>query len=388
MDNGMAFKGNVGLRYTDTNRTASGYEVFQAQIFTTEEECNAPLPPGQEKSAFCSLDPSVRQEARDYADGTATPTDYELDYTYWLPSVNLLLQVKEGLQFRGSYFKGVAAPDFGLTRAFFPINLQTNTEDIAAGGGRPIGRFNAGNPDLLPVESHNFDLTAEWYFADVGQLTFALFYKELKNIRTNDVQRRTFTNNGASFDGIVTTAVNSKDTGKIKGFEIAYQQRYNFGDGWLSGFGINANYTYVDSNNVPQSTLSETDPDVASGRQSTVDTGLLPLEGLSKHTVNIQPFFEYEKWSARLAYSWRSEFLLTVRDVIVPFQPVMNEATGQLDASLFYQINDNLSIGFQGTNLTEEVIQTTAVINDDLLQAPRSWFLSDTRYSLVLRGRF
>ena len=44
----------------------------------------------------------------------------------------------------------------------------------------------------------------------------------------------------------------------------------------------------------------------------------------------------------------------------------MNESTGQLDASLFYQISDNLSIGFQGTNLTEEVIQTTAIINDDL----------------------
>lgn len=388
MDNGMGFKGNIGLRYTDTNRTASGFEVFEYQEFTSEEECNEPLPPGQNKSAWCSLDKSVRDDARAYSDGTRTQTDFDLDYNYWLPSVNLLLTVKEGLQFRGSYFKGVAPPDFGLTRAFFPINLQTDDNSIAAGGGRPIGRFNAGNPDLLPVESHNFDLTAEWYFADVGQLTFALFYKELKNIRTNDVTRRTFTNNGATFDAIVTTAVNSKETGKIKGFEVAYQQVYNFGDGWLSGFGLNANYTYVDSNNVPQSTLSETDPDVAAGEQSTVDISLLPLEGLSKHTVNLQPFYEYGKWSARLAYSWRSEFLLTIRDVIVPYQPVMNESTGQLDASLFYQITDNLSIGFQGTNLTEEVIRTTAVLNDDLLEAPRSWFLSDTRYSLVLRGRF
>jgi TonB-dependent receptor len=388
MDNSMTFKGNVGVRYTDTERTAGGYEVFQYQVFPSEAECNEPLPPGQERSSWCALDPTVRDEARAYSDGTATPTDYKLNYNYWLPSVNLLLQAQNGLQFRGSYFKGVAAPDFGLTRAFFPIDLEYQTQDIIAGGGRPIGRFDAGNPDLLPVESHNFDLTAEWYFADVGQLTFALFYKELKNIRTNDVQRRSFTNNGATFEGIVTTAVNSKDTGKIKGVEVAYQQQFHFGDGWLSGFGINANYTYADSSNVPQSTLSETDPDVAAGNQSTVDIGLLPLEGLSEHTVNLQPFYEYEKWSARIAYSWRSEFLLTVRDVIVPFQPVMNESTGQLDASLFYQINDNLSIGFQGSNLTQEVIQTTAVINDDLLQAPRSWFLSDSRYSLVFRGRF
>ena len=88
-------------------------------------------------------------------------------------------------------------------------------------GGRPIGRFNAGNPLLLPVESDNWDATVEWYFADVGQLTFAMFYKSLKNIRTNDVERLSFTNNGATFDAIVTTAVNSPEKAKIKRFEIA-----------------------------------------------------------------------------------------------------------------------------------------------------------------------
>jgi hypothetical protein len=74
--------------------------------------------------------------------------------------------------------------------------------------------------------------------------------------------------------------------------------------------------------------------------------------------------------------------------VIVPFQPIMNESTGQLDASIGFDINDNFSIGFQGVNLTQEVIRTTAVLDDNLLQAPRSWFLSDRRYTLLLRGRF
>src|SRR5690606_21216471 len=268
-------------------------------------------------------------------------------------------------------------PDFGLTRAYYDINLQTNAEDIEAGGGRPIGRINAGNPYLLPVESDNIDLTFEWYFSDVGQISVALFTKDLKNIRTNDVQRLSFTNNGATFDAIVTTAVNSKEVGEIDGFEIAYQQTYEFLGGWLSGFGLAANYTYVDSSNVPQSTLSETDPDVAAGNQSTVDISRLPLEGLSRHTINIAPFYDNEKWSARLAWSWRDEFLLTIRDVIVPFQPIVNEATGQLDGSVFYNINDNWKVGVQGVNLLNEVIRTSAIIHDDLRQAPRSWFMND-----------
>jgi outer membrane receptor protein involved in Fe transport len=87
----------------------------------------------------------------------------------------------------------------------------------------------------------------------------------------------------------VTTAVNSEETGKIRGFEVAYQQTYDFLPGLFTGFGFSGNYTYVDSSNVPQSTLSETDPDVAAGNQSTVDTSRLPLEGLSRHTINLAP---------------------------------------------------------------------------------------------------
>lgn len=387
LDNGWSLSGNVGLRYSDTKREASGFQSFQFQTFTSDEEC-IPDEPGQSVSAFCELPPDVRQQARDYANGAITPFTAELDYDFWLPSLNLKLEVGNGVQFRAAYFKGIAPPDFGLTRAYYDINLQTNAEDIEAGGGRPIGRFNAGNPYLLPVESDNIDLTFEWYFSDVGQISVALFTKDLKNIRTNDVQRLSFTNNGATFDAIVTTAVNSKEVGEIDGFEIAYQQTYEFLGGWLSGFGLAANYTYVDSSNVPQSTLSETDPDVAAGNQSTVDISRLPLEGLSRHTINIAPFYDNEKWSARLAWSWRDEFLLTIRDVIVPFQPIVNEATGQLDGSVFYNINDNWKVGVQGVNLLNEVIRTSAIIHDDLRQAPRSWFMNDRRYSIIVRGFF
>jgi len=66
----------------------------------------------------------------------------------------------------------------------------------------------------------------------------------------------------------------------------------------------------------------------------------------------------------------------------------MNEDTGQWDASVFYQISDSLRIGLQGVNLTQEVIQTTAVLDDNLLTGPRSWFMNDRRFSLSLRGNF
>jgi TonB-dependent receptor len=153
----------------------------------------------------------------------------------------------------------------------------------------------------------------------------------------------------------------------------------------LNGFGLGANYTYVDSSGVRQSTLSETDPDVSAGRTANIDTSLLPLQGLSKHTFNLTPFYEKGPLSMRLSYSWRSRFLLTVRDVIVPFAPIFNEPTGQLDGSIFYSVSDKIKVGVQAVNLLNEITRTSQVLNNDLQRAPRSWFMQDRRFTGVVR---
>jgi TonB-dependent receptor len=210
-------------------------------------------------------------------------------------------------------------------------------------------------------------------------------------VLTNGVDRIPFTNNGATFEAIVTTPVNSDETGTVKGFELAYQQTYDFLPGFLSGLGLGVTYTYVDSSGVAQSTLSETDPDVAAGNQANIDTSLLPLQGLSKHTVNITPFYEYGPLSIRLAYNWRSRFLLTVRDVIVPFAPIFNEATGTLDASIFFRINEHIRVGVQGVNLTNEILRTSSVISADqgnIRRGARGWFMNDRRFSFIVRAAF
>src|SRR5690606_11731097 len=352
-----------------TKRDATGFLSFpplNPDQFSSEEECAAELPEGETPTPFCGLPLDVREAARMYANGAIIPVSATLNDDHWLPSLNLKLEVSEGLQFRAAFFKGIAPPDFGLTRYYYNVGLSANAEDIEAGGGLPMGRINAGNPLLRPVVSDNFDLTAEWYFSEVGQLSFAAFYKELKGIRTNDIQRTTFTNNGASFDAIVTTAVNSEETGKIKGFEVAYQQTYDFLPSVLGGLGLAANYTYVDSSNVPQSTLSETDPHVAAGNQTTVDISKLPLQGLSRHTVHFAPSHAPQTSSAPRAYWWRDAFLPSIRDVIVPFQPIMHQATGQLDGSIFFSVSYNWKVGLQGVHRLRETLRTSAIVNDEL----------------------
>jgi TonB-dependent receptor len=391
---GQILSGNIGVRYSTTRRSAEGRQVFLLGNFQTEEQCatprvdpvtGEPLPP----LPFCTLPLEVRNNARAFANGETIENSAKLKYDYWLPSFNARLEMGGGLQFRVAYSKSITPPEFGLTRNFYNLNLTADQQDIDVNGG-PIARATVGNPYLLPIEGTNLDFSAEYYFGKggLGQLSLALFHKRLKGVLTNGTERVAFTNNGATFDALVTTPVNSDDVGKVRGLELAYQQVYDFLPGFLSGFGLNATYTYVKSKGVRQSTLSETDPDVAAGLVSNVDTSKLPLQGLSKHTINFTPFYEKGPLSVRLAYNWRSKFLLTTRDVIVPFAPIMNEATGQLDGSIFYSVTPQIKFGVQGVNLTNEITRTSSVINNDLLTAPRSWFMNDRRFTGVVRVTF
>jgi outer membrane receptor protein involved in Fe transport len=139
---------------------------------------------------------------------------------------------------------------------------------------------------------------------------------------------------------------------------------------------------------VPQSTLSATDPDVGAGRVTNIDISKLPLEGLSKTSYNLTAFYNKFGWDARVAWSWRSAFLLTARDVIVPYAPIVNENTGTLDASVFYNVTSQIKIGVQGANLLDNITRTSQVLDNQLLRAPRSFFIEDRRVSLIIRATF
>jgi TonB-dependent receptor len=380
--NGWDLSGNVGVRYTRTRRVSSGFFSFPVQSFNC-----VPPTDGQPVSRFCALPQATRDAAVAFQNGALTPNDAKLTYDYFLPSVNVKLGLGGGLQFRVAYSKSVAPPEFLLTRSFYNIGLTTSDQTILFNNG-PVAIFDVGNPNLKPVTADNLDLTAEWYFSSVGQLTLSAFAKNLHGVQSVGTQRLSFTNNGATFDAIVTTPINSPETGKVRGLEVGYQQTYGFLPGLLAGLGLSANFTYVHSSGVSQQQLDPNDPNVAAGVISSVDTGKLALQGLSKYQFNIGPFYQQGGLELRAAYNWRSRNLLTIRDVIVPNAPVYAESYGQLDASIFYAVTPEIRMGFQGVNLSKSVTRTSYVINQDLLTRPRNWFINDTRFTFSIRASF
>jgi TonB-dependent receptor len=216
-------------------------------------------------------------------------------------------------------------------------------------------------------------------------LTFDAFIKRIHNYIFSNTTPDDITSNGITEQVFVRAPENFGGTGKVKGFEIAYNQVFDFLPGILSGFGLSANYTYLDSKGIPNSFLNNGSP----VNQSPIGVaGNLPLSQLSKHNINIQPFYEKGPVSIRVAYNWRSKFLLTESDVIFPYMPIYNDKTGQLDASAFYAIADWLKVGVQATNLTNEVTKTLQQFTLDGKLGPRSYFMNDRRFSFIVRGSF
>lgn len=379
---GWVLNGNVGLRYVETTISTGGQISFPGgpapdpAVF-----CNpATLPPGSSLPGYCSLSPARQAEFRAAFTGESIADDSDITFENWLPSLNATLEVREGLLFRLGVSKGISRPDLGAFRTGGA--LFDNTNDLRAAGTLetgPLFQIFTGNRLLTPIESTNYDLSVEWYFDAVGSLTLSLFQKDLQGLISQGTTERSFVGpSGVIVRGEVNGPANV-DSGTLRGFELAHQQVYDFLPGALSGLGTQFTYTYVDAGELENPTNFVARSAYAAG---------LPLAGTSEHTVNAVVFYEDDRHAARLAYNWRSEFLLTPRDDIFPFNPIFGESTGQLDGSYFYTVNDRFTIGVQGVNLLDEVTQTTQVVDFNQTRMTRSAFRNDRRLTAVGRFRF
>ena len=336
---------------------------------------SARRPARRAESAICR--PAEYAALQTFAsNGVATPTTSENNYHYFLPSLNLRFGLTNDLILRFAASRALARPGISDVRPYFTASFDGNTAGLT---------INRGNPLLRPALSDQFDLTLEWYFAAVGSLTFDAFYKRVHNFFYSAVVPLTFTNNGVTETFQARGPANFDGTGTVRGFEVAYQQTFDFLPGILRGFGVSASYTYIDSTGLPNSRLNN---------GSSVNTspigiaGNLPLEQLSKHNVNVVGFYELGPVSLRAAYNWRSRFLLTSADVIFPYFPIFNDSTGQLDASAFFAITPHLRVGIQGVNLLNEITRTSQQFTTSGLIGPRSYFMNDRRFSIIVRGNF
>nr|WP_255552006.1 TonB-dependent receptor [Erythrobacter crassostrea] len=395
-DGGVVFSGNVGLRYVRTDRSVDTSitvdpfdQIFAPGLVALCDPANQPNIPTFTVPGICQLDLAAFETA--FGDGRFITETVETDYDEFLPSLNLKLDIPGGHVLRTAVSRTLTRP--GVDQLNERIFVQTEPgETIADGMGGSIqnfGRFvgNAtGNASLLPQTAWNFDVSWEWYFDTAGSITVAGFHKEVDDFIAFSPLGIPLEFEGLDLTIARNTEVNTDQNGSVSGVEIAYQQFYDFLPGILNGLGAQFTYTYIDARGV----ANQLDPALASDDPPTarfdIDSGVFPR--ISEHNINAIALYEKGPVQARLAYNWRSEFQLTPRDVIFPFASIYQPATGQLDASLFVDVNDNITVGVQGVNLTDDITATTQTVNEAGLQAPRNYFRNDRRFTFILRANF
>lgn len=390
----VELSGNIGLRYISTRvRSGGSFSLPSPEFFDNNGNRDGvvQLEEVQGSCAFilannitpvpgyCGLTPTRQAAYAALFTGEVIADPLNIRYENWLPSFNAKLDFGNGILVRVAASKGISRPD--LSSFTSGGGAYDNTNNLRAGGllaDGPLLGIGTGNRFLRPVQSWNYDLSFEWYWANVGSLTVSGFVKDIKNVINSGAIVRPFQTKSGTTDIIFNTPVNS-DGGTLKGLEVAYQQAYDFLPGLLGGLGAGMTYTYVDAGDFNNASLGAEQSPLAGG---------LPLAGVSKHTVNLVAFYEKGPLSLRAAYNWRSDFLQTPRDVIFPFSPIYGESTGQLDASIFFKVTENIKLGIQGVNLLDEVTRTSQVIDFAGTRTTRSAFRNDRRFSFLARFDF
>jgi TonB-dependent receptor len=315
-----------------------------------------------------------------------------------LPSANVKWEPADNWIVRFAASKAIARPAFSDMQAYQVLSVavrdgvnpqpgdQLGPEDLELTGS------STDNPYLTPMKANQFDLSLEWYFAPEsgGMAWVNFFYKDIKDYFRQQTELLAYPGiDGNEYDYRVSRLVNVGKA-KIQGAEIGWNQFFDFLPAPFDGFGMSANYTYIDSSTkIP-----------ASSNAVPVDTDGslfddLPADGLSKNSYNLAAFYEKGPWQVRLAYNWRSEYLLSVGpngynggDGGIPWKlPVYSDSFGQLDGSIFYRFSKNVQFGLEMNNLNNAE-QRTLMDQNGAGKRVTSWYVNDRRYAATIRFTF
>ncbi|PZQ28279.1 MAG: TonB-dependent receptor [Stenotrophomonas acidaminiphila] len=310
--------------------------------------------------------------------GSPTVITVDREYSDTLPSLNLVAEITPDFLIRFGAAKVMARPPLG--------NLSPGVTVSVSGSARTVS---AGNPLLDPQRAKTYDLGFEWYFNEGAMLGAVLFYKDIDSFIQNTRETRAYNTSGlpnSLLDG--TTALPTDDFvftvpintpgGALRGVELNYTQPFTFLPGFLKDFGMQLNYTYVDS---------EVQYMLSSGALAQKEE----LTGTSKTGWNASLYYEGKRLSGRISATNRSDYLIQVPGTEVGFNSEANGVHGQsgttiLDASIRYRINDRLEVSLEGSNLTNEAQESW--VSNPAVQLPLEYSETGRQYLLGLRYKF
>ena len=212
----------------------------------------------------------------------SVPLAVKRSYTNILPSLHVNYDLNEEQKLRVSFSTGISRPSYIEARAAASIS--------------EVGlAITGGNPNLEEEESWGIDAAFEWYFDDASLFSVTVFHREIDNVISESNEKvlgsiySDLAEPGELWD--LAAFGNGKD-GSLDGIEIALIARLdNYIEGFFSGFGVEANAAFIDS------------------EYTTPEGFKFNLPGQSDTNFSVSLFYEDYGLSARLTYRYRDRWL-------------------------------------------------------------------------------
>lgn len=270
--------------------------------------------------------------------GAVVPSTGKSSYDNWLPSLTVKIEPADNFIARIAYYRALGRPEYSQLSPSGTITVEGNEAFVTS-----------GNPTLKPYVADSIDMSLEWYFARGGLLSVGVFGKKIRN----PIFTRVSTEENVEIGGVTYARAEFSQPlngGKadIVGVELNYQQQFTFLPGLLSGLGVAANLTLVDSN--------------LDGK---------PFPEQSKLLYGAQLFYQKGIVEATVAYHHTGRALLAVGDSA--FEDQFNDDLRRLDAKVTLTLTPNISVFGEAQNLTDEPTRQYQGGN-------RDWVIQHERY--------
>jgi len=347
---------NDGGEYNVKETTTAAY--LQGNLEGDGWSGNVGLRVVRTKQSSGSFRPSFPGETPDVSSlfGNFTATSADRTYTDLLPSASIRVDIRKDVVGRLALSRTVTRADYTALSAFTSLTTTGMFLDNNA-----IGGGTAGNPDLKPIRSTNFDANIEWYFAPRAFVSMGAFHMQMGSYITNGSFTGTYpvllgnTNQQGGVQQLVNrqfviTGLTNKKA-SVTGLEFAFETPI------ANNFGVTANYTFADGH----------------------DEDGHVLRGDVKNSFTVGGFFENDKFSARVNYSYTDDIFIGTDRGTDYYQ----KGNGVLSASLGYKFTDNFAVSLDGQNLNDPKLKYYA----SEVQ-PRGIYKNGRQFYLTARIKF
>lgn len=273
---------------------------------------------------------------------------------YFLPSATLKFNFADWGDVRLAYSQSLARPEYYAFIPHYSADLRKSFTSAA------------GNTQLEPSLSHNYDLILSFYSNEIGLFTVSGFYKKIDNffyqanfeVIDPEVDNQMHDYNFTVPKGQYINVWRNLDrTSHIQGIELSWQTHLWYLPSPFDGIVIGANYSRIESEAyyyTPTKESRSTGPNPWEVEEVRIDSFVTrPLIDQPNNLYNVSLGYDYKGFSIRFAYNFQGKTLSYKSNY--PETDGYTHDYSRLDLSVRQKLPvDRLSVQLLMSNITRE----------------------------------